>query len=58
MAKKRLLFILNPSAGKKKAKKALGEIIRLYKNDGYVVTTVFTKRRNHATRIVTKRSRK
>lgn len=58
MSKKRLLLILNPLAGKKKAKKAMSGIIKLYKDAGYVVTCIFTKRRFHATKIVTKKSRK
>lgn len=58
MAKKRLLLILNPLAGKKKAKRVIGGIIKLYKNEDYVVTAVFTKRKDHATKIVKKRSRK
>ncbi len=58
MKKKKLLIILNPRAGKMKSKKALSDLIKIFKNDGYLVSVASTKARCHATKIVTKKGKK
>lgn len=58
MAKKKLLIIINPNAGKKKAKKSLNEIVSLYRDNGFLVSVAVTKSRGHATKIVKKKGKK
>lgn len=58
MKKKKLLIILNPRAGKMKTRKALNDLVNIFKNDGYLVSVASTKARAHATKIVTKKGKK
>lgn len=46
---KRMLFIMNPVAGQKKAGKSLGEILGIFCQGGYIVNTVMTGASGDAT---------
>lgn len=48
---KRLLLILNPAAGMRKANRFLVDIIALFNSNGYVCTVFCTARQGHATDI-------
>ncbi len=52
---KKLLLIMNPCAGKKKAKSYLPDIISMFNRNGYEVTTYMTGRRGDGTRISAER---
>ncbi len=56
--KKNVLIIANPKAGKMKAKKALSGVIKIFKDNGYLITVAFTKGRSDATKIVKKKAKK
>ena len=45
---KRLLLILNPAAGMRKANRFLVDIIALFNSNGYVCTVFCTARQGHA----------
>lgn len=46
---KRLLLILNPCSGKKRANRALAEIVSIFNRGGYDVTVYTTAARGDAT---------
>lgn len=52
--KSKMLFIVNPVAGKLHSKKNLNHIIELFKDHGYRVTVKKTTSRGHATELVLK----
>ncbi len=53
---KKLLFILNPCAGMRKANKFLADIIAIFNRAGYMVDAYMTSCRGDATRVVTERA--
>ena len=53
---KKMLFIMNPNAGKCKGKRYLAEIIDLYNRAGYEVTVYMTSSQGHATQIARDRT--
>ena len=53
---KRMLFIMNPISGQKRAAKVLPEIITLFNNAGYEVVTYMTTYQGDATRIARERA--
>lgn len=55
---KKLLLILNPCAGMRKANKYLAEIIRIFWDAGYVCTTYVTGASGDATRVLEKSEEK
>lgn len=48
---KNILLIVNPVAGKKKAKSTLVDVLSVLEKDGSAVTVMLTKERGHASRI-------
>ena len=53
---KKMLLIVNPAAGKKKAPKVLTKIISIFNRAGYAVSVYITAARNEATEIVAQRA--
>ena len=53
---KKMLFIMNPNAGKRKGRRHLADIIDLYNRAGYEVTVYMTAAHGHATEIVRERA--
>ena len=53
---KKLLLILNPCSGKKKACRALAGIVNIFNRGGYDVTVYTTACRGDATRVVAERA--
>lgn len=53
---KKMLFIMNPNAGKCKGKRHLAEIVSLYNQAGYEVTVYMTAAHGHATQIARDRA--
>ena len=53
---KKLLFIINPNAGKMRAKSYVLRIIQMFSQEGYVVTVYPTERSGHGTEIAEKYS--
>lgn len=53
-AKKRLLLILNPVAGKQKSEKELNAIVQAFSTEKYDVTAFFTQKQGDATQYVIK----
>lgn len=53
---KKILLILNPNAGKKKAKNALSDIVEIFNRSGYETTVYITSAAKEATHIVMNRS--
>lgn len=53
---KKLLFVMNPQAGQKKANKSLAEILAVFNQAGYEVTTYMTEYSGHAVKIVQNRA--
>lgn len=51
---KKLLFIINPNAGKIRAKSYVLKIIQIFSEEGYVVTVCPTERRGHGAEIAEK----
>ena len=54
---KRLLLILNPCSGKKRANRALAEIVSIFNRGGYDVTVYTTAARGDATQVAASRCR-
>ena len=54
---KRLLLILNPCSGKKRANRALAEIVSIFNRGGYDVTVYTTAARGDATQVAAFRCR-
>ena len=52
---KKLLILMNPCSGKKKANRALAEIIDILNRGGYDVTVYMTAARGDATEVAAKR---
>ena len=52
MEDKRMLFIVNPCAGQKKAAKALSDILAVFSREGWFPTVAFTQYSGHAAIIV------
>ena len=52
---KRLLLILNPCSGKKRANRALAEIVSIFNRGGYDVTVYTTAARGDATQVAASR---
>lgn len=55
---KRLLFIINPIAGQKRAKSALLDIVSVFSKGGYEVTVSPTLQRGHAARLAKENAEK
>lgn len=53
---KKLLLILNPCSGKKKASHALADVVNVFNRGGYDVTVYITAARGDATKVVTQRA--
>lgn len=53
---KKLLLILNPCSGKKKASHALADVVNVFNRDGYDVTVYITAARGDATNVVAQRA--
>jgi YegS/Rv2252/BmrU family lipid kinase len=53
---KKMLFIMNPNAGKCHGKRYLADIVGLYNEAGYEVTVYMTANRGHATQIARDRA--
>ena len=56
--KKKLLIIINPQAGKMKAKKALRSVINIFEKENYLVSVSTTRARLHATFIAKRKAKK
>lgn len=53
---KKLLLILNPCSGKKKASHALADVVNVFNRGGYDVTVYITAARGDATKVVAQRA--
>lgn len=53
---KKLLLILNPCSGKKKASHALADVVNVFNRSGYDVTVYITAARGDATKVVAQRA--
>ena len=53
---KKLLLILNPCSGKKKASHALADVVNIFNRGGYDVTVYITAARGDATKVVAQRA--
>lgn len=53
---KKMLFVMNPNAGQKKAGKALAQIVGLFNQAGYEVTVFMTAGPGYATELVRRRA--
>ena len=54
---KKMLLVMNPCSGKKKANRALADIIGIFNRGGYDVTVYMTAARGDATRVVAERAK-
>ncbi len=53
---KKMLLIINPVSGKMKIRQSLIDILGLFEDMGYCVTVAITKRKGHASQIVSERA--
>ena len=58
MPVKKMLFVMNPNAGLKKAKKYLADIVDIFNRAGYEVTVYITEKQGDAQKMVTRYAKK